>query len=284
MPENRSIGQMAEFRIITPSAPLHSGPAADTSLDNEGLFGETFKMTGNKNGFVSGILTTDGYEGWIPQNCLGDLPVPNARLIVPMSHVTIDASIKSPSCFSLSFMAAVSLIKTQGDRAKIATAAGHGFLPSSHVQLIADLKKNLKADNEEADIDWVVFAEHLISSPYKWGGRTAWGLDCSALVQLSLAAAGLEVPRDSGPQHEIGARLDIESDILQSNLRRGDLVFWQGHVGIMQDQHRFLHANAYHMAVVSEPLEDAITRIGSIAGPVTALRRPYFNPPLITSS
>ena len=95
-------------------------------------------------------------------------------------------------------------------------------------------------------------------------------------MQLSLAATGLDVPRDSGPQHEIGVHLDIESRLSKSKLRRGDLVFWQGHVGIMQDHHRLLHANAYHMAVVSEPLEDAVTRISPIAGPITALRRPLF--------
>ncbi|MFL2845311.1 MAG: NlpC/P60 family protein [Candidatus Puniceispirillaceae bacterium] len=267
---------MTEFRIITPSAPLHSGPAADAPLDNEGLFGETFKVTGSKNGFVFGSLITDGYEGWIPKNCLGDLPVPNARLIAPMTHVTLSASVKSPSCFSLSFWAVVNVINTKDDRAKISTATGHGFLPCRHIELLHDVKKKPSAENELVDIDWVGFAERLINAPYKWGGRTAWGLDCSALVQLSLAAAGLDVPRDSGPQHEIGAHLDIKTCLSKSNLRRGDLVFWEGHVGIMQDHHRLLHANAHHMAVVSESLEDAITRIFQIAGPITALRRPLF--------
>mgnify|MGYP007000313114 len=71
----------------------------------------------------------DGYEGWIPKNCLGDLPVPNARLIAPMTQVTLRASVKSPSCFSLSFRALVNVINTKGDRATIATATGHAFLP-----------------------------------------------------------------------------------------------------------------------------------------------------------
>ena len=102
MSENRFIGQMTELRIITPSAPLHSGPTTDASLDNEGLFGETFKVTGTKNDFLFGSLIADGYEGWIPKNCLGDLPVPNARVIAPITHVTLRASVKSPSCFSLS--------------------------------------------------------------------------------------------------------------------------------------------------------------------------------------
>ena len=267
---------MTELRIITPSAPLHSGPTTDASLDNEGLFGETFKVTGTENGFLFGSLIADGYEGWIPKNCLGDLPAPNARLIAPMTHVTLRASVKSPSCFSLSFRAVVNVISTKGDLAKIATATGHAFLPRHHIQFLADVKKKPSAENELVDIDWVGFAERLINAPYKWGGRTAWGLDCSALVQLSLVATGLDVPRDSGPQHEIGAHLDIESRLSKSNLRRGDLVFWQGHVGIMQDHHRLLHANAYHMAVVSESLEDAVTRISPTAGPITALRRPLL--------
>ena len=81
--------------------------------------------------------------------------------------------------------------------------------------------------------DWVAIAERLVASPYRWGGRCAWGLDCSALVQLALAAGGIDVPRDSGPQHHIGSGID---DL--SQLQRGDLVFWHGHVGIMQDRHK----------------------------------------------
>jgi cell wall-associated NlpC family hydrolase len=88
-------------------------------------------------------------------------------------------------------------------------------------------------------------------------------------VQLALAAGGIDAPRDSGLQHHIGSGID---DLLQ--LQRGDLVFWLGHVGIMQDGKNLLHANAYHMAVASEPLGDAIARIAITAGPVTALRRP----------
>jgi cell wall-associated NlpC family hydrolase len=115
----------------------------------------------------------------------------------------------------------------------------------------------------------VAVAESLIGSPYRWGGRASTGLDCSALVQLALAVAGKPVPRDSGPQHDIGTALQDIDD-----LQRGDLVFWAGHVGIMQDGDRLLHANAHHMAVASEPLGVASRRIAAIAGPITALRRP----------
>ncbi len=277
MSENRFVGQMTEFQIITPSAPLHSGPAADASLDNEGLFGETFEVTGTKNGFVFGRLITDGYEGWMPKNCLGDLPVPNALLIAPMTHVTLRASVKSPSCFSLSLGAMVHVICTENDCAKITTRGGHGFLSNRHIQRLSKGQNSFKKTSDSsADRDWVATAEDLIGSPYKWGGRTAWGLDCSALVQLSLLTAGINAPRDSGPQHHLGMSVNKET-----NLKRGDLVFWKGHVGIMQDHKRMLHCNAYHMAVTSELLSSANRRISKIAGPITAFRRVSCNHSLV---
>ena len=175
----------------------------------------------------------------------------------------------------LSLGALVTIAALQDDRAEIIIPSGNGFLPRQHLLPLASgvagggaAASHILGDVTQID-DWVAIAERLVASPYKWGGRCAWGLDCSALVQLALAAGGIDAPRDSGPQHHIGSGID---DI--SQLHRGDLVFWHGHVGIMQDRTNLLHANAHHMAVASEPLANAIQRIAITAGPVTALRRP----------
>jgi len=266
---------MALFRIITPSAPLRSGPFADAALDSECLYGEAFEAEQSENEFTFGRLGSDGYRGWVPRDCLGALPKPNARVIAPMSDATSQADIKSAGRFVLSLGALVTIAALQDDRAEIIIPSGNGFLPRQHLLPLASgvagggaAASHILGDVTQID-DWVAIAERLVASPYKWGGRCAWGLDCSALVQLSLAAGGIDAPRDSGPQHHIGSGID---DI--SQLHRGDLVFWHGHVGIMQDRTNLLHANAHHMAVASEPLANAIQRIAITAGPVTALRRP----------
>ena len=265
---------MALFRIITPSAPLRSGPFANAALDSECLFGESFETERSETGFAFGRLASDGYQGWVPDNCLGALPAPNARVIAPMSDVTSQADIKSAGRFALSLGALVTITELQNDRAEIISPNGSGFLPQQHLLPLAsratddNAASHVLGDLTRVD-DWVAIAEKLVASPYKWGGRCAWGLDCSALVQLALAAGGIDAPRDSGPQHHIGSGIDDSSQ-----LQRGDLVFWHGHVGIMQDAKTLLHANAYHMAVTSEPLGDAIARIAITTGPVTALRRP----------
>ena len=119
--------------------------------------------------------------------------------------------------------------------------------------------------------DIVATSAQLMGAPYLWGGRGADGVDCSGLVQLALALAGMACPRDSDQQREsVGRELTAEEP-----LKRGDLVFFPGHVGIMADADTLLHANAWWMAVTLEPLQDVVNRLSpKHEQPVLARRRP----------
>ena len=101
-------------------------------------------------------------------------------------------------------------------------------------------------------------AERFVGTPYHWGGRESLGLDCSGLVQQALYASGRACPRDSDQQAAMGEPVEA--------LRRGDLVFWRGHVAIMTSADTIIHASGFHMAVVVEPLAEAVARTSSRGG------------------
>ena len=101
--------------------------------------------------------------------------------------------------------------------------------------------------------DFVAVAEALLGAPYLWGGKTSLGIDCSGLVQVALQAAGIACPRDSDMQELALGKLASLAE-----LRRGDLVFWKGHVAIARDHETLIHANAHAMMVAIETFADAV--------------------------
>ena len=117
--------------------------------------------------------------------------------------------------------------------------------------------------------DPAAVAERFLGVPYLWGGRDSLGLDCSGLVQQAFYAVGRACPRDTDQQLAAFAQ-----PAERAALQRGDLVFWKGHVGMMLDAQRLIHANAHHMAVAIEPVETALERISRAGVEFRGFRRP----------
>ena len=237
--------------ICTPSLAIRRGPSAKAPLDTEALYGETVEIMEQAGGYARIRLATDAYEGWIA--CDGNLQpcaTPTHRIAAASIHVLSAPDVKSTALMSLSMGALVSVQEAGDDwHAIMLPDGGSGYIPARSL---------LQLDSLEPD--FVSVAERLIGTPYLWGGRSAAGLDCSALVQLVLQAAGIACPRDSGPQYEWARARSGTADVTGTAARRGDLAFWPGHVGIFQSPDRFLHANAHHHAVTSEAASDALPR------------------------
>jgi cell wall-associated NlpC family hydrolase len=121
-----------------------------------------------------------------------------------------------------------------------------GYVPTKH---IVKLHHKVK--------DWVEVAQLLEGTPYKWGGRDTIGLDCSALLQLSYQTYGETIPRNTSQQIQLKKK-NIKNI---NDLKRGCVIFWKGHVGIMIDSLNCIHANTFHMKTKTEPLFQIIGRI-----------------------
>ena len=248
-----------EERIIFDgSADLRRAPVPDAPLDTEALHGEIFTVYDqDEEGWSWGQLKRDGYVGFMPSKALThDIATPTHRVHVLRSFLFGGPSIKLPPMATLSMGSRLTIIGTKDQFA--ITHRGH-YVIADHLKPVDVLES-----------DFVSVAERFIGIPYFWGGKTSIGLDCSGLVQVSLDAVGIAVPRDTDMQEKaVGERLPLEAE-----LKRGDLIFWKGHVGIMQDAHELLHASGHQMLVVSEPLFEAVQRIEAKgAGPITSIRR-----------
>ena len=257
--EAKTFRDGVRFQIAKSQAALRAAPEDGAEQVNQALFGEIFVAYDQANGWAWGQLELDGYVGWMALAALNDKVVStNHRVSALRTFVFDRPDLKSAPLMALSINAKFSA----GDMQKnFVRAAGSGWIFAGHIAPLAQVEP-----------DFVAVAERFLGAPYLWGGRDSIGLDCSGLVQMSLEAAGVKVLRDSDMQvASIGEILQTSSDL--SNLRRGDLVFWKGHVGIMLDAVRLIHANAWHMATEIEPLAEAVTRIARVAGEVKLVRR-----------
>jgi cell wall-associated NlpC family hydrolase len=249
-------------QVGVPSLPLRREPRFDATLDTEALFGETLTVYDEHEGWAWVQLSRDGYVGYLPsEGLVADIVPPTHRISVLRTYVYAGPDGKTPPLALLSLNAHIA---ASGSEGKFLALAGGGYVFAGHA-----------APTGKTESDFVAVAETFIGTPYLWGGRTSVGLDCSGLVQLAIEAAGQAAPRDADMQAaELGRVIDWKPS---TKLRRGDLVFWEGHVGIMTSGKDFLHANAFHMAVEIEPFAAARRRIKAAGYEVICVRRLPFS-------
>jgi cell wall-associated NlpC family hydrolase len=246
--------------VVDAQAPVRRAPAPDAPLDTEALMGERVTVYETTDeGFAWGQLADDGYVGWLPANALGPPGEEPTHAVSALRTLVFPGpSIKLPPLMTLPLGARVAIARHEG---RLAVTAAGGYVPANHLAPLG-----------ATEPDFVAVAERFIGTPYLWGGKTAQGVDCSGLVQIALAACGIACPRDSDMQ-ERALGVPIVPDAGYSNLRRGDLVFWKGHVAIVRDAATLLHANAFHMAVTAEPLTEALARIQASDSAPRCVRR-----------
>ena len=260
-PEGVGVG----FQVTAGVAAIRETPAPDGRLGTQALHGERLDVFREDGEFGLCQLRRDRYVGWVSMDALSAPALPATNKVSALrTYCFSEPDLKSAPRFMLCLGARVAATgRTDGPWVECARA---GWVHTRHLAAL-----------EAFETDPAGVAERYLETPYLWGGRESLGLDCSGLVQQAFEACGVILPRDSDMQ-AAWAGEPVADWQAPGALRRGDLVFWEGHAGLLTAPDTLLHANAFHLGVAREPLAPAIDRLRSVVGEVTGVRRVALQP------
>lgn len=253
-------------RVVRRAAIVRKNPSLQIPRETELLLGEQVNVFEVKNGWAWVQSCTDQYVGYIAAEDLGDSsPAPTHYVVSITSPIHPEPKLKTLPIGLLGFRDQVCVVD-QTDKWSM-TSEGY-WLYTAHLREASAL--------EGHSCDPATTALRFLEVPYLWGGRNGQGVDCSSLVQFALMEAGLPCPRDSDQQErQLGN--PVPHLPYERSLKRNDLVFWPGHVGMMVDDTRLIHANATDMAVRLWDLKDVEEHIKNVeATSVTSIKRLSF--------
>ncbi|MDC3003771.1 C40 family peptidase [Paracoccaceae bacterium] len=228
------------YQVNVPFVDLLGSP--DGKRNRQLIYGSKVKYFSAAKGWAFIQNTYDNYVGYVPESTIASETQKTHIVTAPLAHVFMEPNIKSKNIEILPLAARVS-----------GEMIGNGFLETELGWIsVSQLKRKTELSKDPVEV-----SKLLQNAPYLWGGNTTLGIDCSGLIQISLLLCGIDCPGDSDQQmNTLGQNIDIGSP-----RKKGDIIFWKGHVAWALNERQILHANAYHMATVIEEANEAIERI-----------------------
>lgn len=202
---------MEKYYCSVSVSPIRAEVSEKSEMISQILYGETCEITETEGIYSKIKLDFDGYEGWVNASILKKQKSEISKNLVTQIYGVFDLP-EGRNLLSL------------------------GSEVAFETEILID-KNNIRESLVET-------AKKFINVPYLWGGRSYFGIDCSALVQLVYKIHGIALPRDADKQAELG----IARDFVEES-EPGDLAFFEDsegkivHVGLVLSPFEIIHAS-----------------------------------------
>ena len=214
---------------------IYERPSINSKISSQIIYGEKFKVLKKVKKFLKIKTSYDKYIGYIK----------NKKFIKKLKPTHKVKTLKSRIYKSNSFLPFSSEIEILKKKNNYVMFKKNKWIKIKDIALINKKEKNFNK----------IF-KLFINCKYKWGGKTYQGIDCSALVQIFYKFNNKFFPRDTVDQIKYKKR-----DIIKKKFKKGDIIFWKGHVAVCIDSKKLIHAYGPEKKVIIMPIHKTIKRI-----------------------
>ena len=218
---------ISELSIIS----VRKEPSDQSEMTSQILFGETFQILEDTHKWSYVKITFDNYEGWIDSNSITELSEDS------FNHINSNPGTVTQN---------LSIVILNDKNEQLILPMGSTLPNYNKLNKTLLINKNQyrlleKYNNDKPDIDNL--SKQFLNSPYLWGGKNPFGIDCSGFVQVVFKVIGKKLPRDANQQVNLGSTVNFISDV-----KPGDLAFIDDdegniiHVGIILNNNEIIHA------------------------------------------
>jgi cell wall-associated NlpC family hydrolase len=258
---NRTIGPLPaglpRMRVITGGAALHEEPSPTGVLETQLLYGEELAIHGEVGDWWDASMAFGefAHRGFVARAALAAAtgPQPTHRVWERWTPLRSIPRLKAVVLERLSLGSLVAVLDEAEDHYKVWP---HGWVFKTHVRPLS-----------HREPDFVASIRGFEHTPFVWGGRSSFGMDCSGMIQLALALAGLPAPRAMTDMMEhLGRPVMGTGDTPGRGHRAGDFLFYSGHCGMFVDAEHVINSNGKAGRVQVEPLDALHRRMTEVRG------------------
>ena len=228
------------FYFIGNFSNIYKKPSNTSEVTSQIIYGEKFKILSENKNWIGIKTLFDNYKGFIKNSKYVEKFNPNYK--VSSLKATI---FKKPGIRTSSWLPLASRLSVLEQNKYYIKIEKNKWVKKSDIKKINYKEKN-----------YIKIFKKFLNVKYAWGGKTFKGIDCSALLQIFFYYNNSFYPRDTKDQINY-----TKENSEKRKFKKGDIIFWKGHVAICLNSKQLIHAYGPEKKVIIMPILETINRI-----------------------